>query len=245
MEIGGLQKFSLLDYPGKIAAIVFTQGCNFRCHYCYNPVLVWPKRRGKVKYPSPKGEGQEGHPRIKEGDLFDFLKKRKGKLDGVVVTGGEPTIQPDLPEFLAKIKKLGYLIKLDTNGSNPKMLSRIFKEKLADYIAMDLKAAPEEYEKACGIKFGLDKIKKSIKIIRESGVAREFRTTAVPGLVDKSDIEALGKLIKGEENWFLQGFKKETELVNERFRGEKAYNMKEMEGLRKIALKYVKNCGIR
>lgn len=245
MNIGGLQKFSLLDYPGKVSAIVFTQGCNFRCHYCYNPMLVWPVRQGKVKYPASKEAGQQGHPLIREDDLFVFLKKRIGKLDGVVVTGGEPTIQEDLPEFLAKIKKLGYLVKLDTNGTNPRMLDKILKDGLVDYIAMDLKAGLGNYEKAANVKADLDNLRKSIKIIKESGVSREFRTTVVPGIVELKDIESLGKLIKGEKIWYLQGFKKDTELLVKRFKEINAYNKKEMEAMKKIALKYVKKCVIR
>jgi pyruvate formate lyase activating enzyme len=245
MNIGGLQKFSLLDYPGKVSAIVFTQGCNFRCHYCYNPMLVWPVRQGKVKYIPPSGGKHEGHPLIREDDLFVFLKKRTGKLDGIVVTGGEPTLQADLPEFLAKIKKLGYLVKLDTNGTNPRMLDRILKDGLVDYIAMDLKAGLENYEKVVNIKVDLDNIRKSIKIIRESGVAHEFRTTVVPEIVEIKDIEALGKLIKGEKTWYLQEFKKDAELLDERFKKKNAYNKKEMEEMRKTALKYVKKCVIR
>jgi len=257
MKIGGLQKFSLLDYPGKISAIIFTKGCNFRCHYCYNPMLVEPKggrvltrRQGKVVYSSPdpeksgEGEEQEGHP-LKEGDLFVFLKKRIGKLDAVVITGGEPTIQPDLPEFLAKIKALGYLIKLDTNGSNPEMLKKILDKKLADYIAMDLKTALPAYEKACGIKFNLEKLEKSIKIIKESSLPHEWRTTLVPGIVEAADITALGKLIKGESVWYLQEFKSQTPLVNAEFQGKNSHTGKEMEKMRKIAMKYVKKCEIR
>lgn len=248
MEIGGLQKFSLLDYPDKVSAIVFTQGCNFRCHYCYNPMLVWPLWQGKVKYPVQRGKArgpaQEGHP-LKEGDLFDFLKERQGKLDAVVVTGGEPTIQADLPEFLAKIKALGYLVKLDTNGTNPKMLKTIVERKLADYIAMDLKTSLACYEKVTDVSVSLDILRKSIKIIREAGIAHEWRTTVAPEIVTKEDIENIGKEIAGEGVWYLQQFKNVTPLVNERFQENFAYKEEEMRAMRKIALKYVKKCEIR
>ena len=144
MNIGGLQKFSLLDYPEHLSAIIFTQGCNFRCQYCYNPMLVWPIRKGRLKDISLSvldGDQQKGRPQIiSEGDLFAFLKTRAGKLDAVVITGGEPTIQPDLSKFIAKIKKLGYLVKVDTNGTNPDMLKKLIKEGLVDYLAMDIKA---------------------------------------------------------------------------------------------------------
>lgn len=248
MKLGGLQKFSLLDYPGKVSAIVFTQGCNFRCHYCYNPMLVWPLWQGKVIYPhqgaDTPGEDHKGHP-LKEGDLFDFLKKRKGKLDAVVITGGEPTIQKNLPKFLAKIKAFGFLIKLDTNGSNPEMLKKIVEKNLVDYIAMDLKTSFPNYEAVCAIKLDLDILKKSIKIIRESGIAYEFRTTLIPELVKKEDIESLGKEISGAGVWYLQQFKNASPLVNERFQGKLAYKEEEAEEMRKIALKYVKKCEIR
>ncbi|HEC86320.1 MAG TPA: anaerobic ribonucleoside-triphosphate reductase activating protein, partial [Thermoplasmatales archaeon] len=132
MIIGGFQRFSLIDYPGKICAIIFTQGCNFRCPYCHNPELVNPKL-----FQEP----------IDENDIFRFLEMRKGKLDAVEITGGEPTLQPDLIEFMRKIKAMGFLIKLDTNGTNPEVVEKIIKNKLVDYIAMDVKAPLEKYEK--------------------------------------------------------------------------------------------------
>ena len=126
MLIGGLQKFSLLDYPDHISAIVFVKGCNFRCRFCYNPMLVWPETEvGKFKNnfaPGSKGAKEKGHSLIKEGDLFRFFKERRGKLEAIVITGGEPTIYRDLPDFMERIKKIGYLIKLDTNGTNPEMI---------------------------------------------------------------------------------------------------------------------------
>jgi len=153
MIIGGLQKFSLLDYPGHIAAIIFTQGCNFKCQFCYNPMLVWPSKVNKFK--------QKDHPfQNKEDGLFDFLKLRVNKLDAVVISGGEPTIHPDLVDFIAKIKKLGYLVKLDTNGTNPEIIKDLLKKKLVDYIAMDIKAEEGKYSKVVGKKVNFAKIKK-------------------------------------------------------------------------------------
>ncbi|HOZ56197.1 MAG TPA: anaerobic ribonucleoside-triphosphate reductase activating protein [bacterium] len=247
MLIGGLQKFSLLDYPGHVTAIVFTQGCNFRCQFCYNPMLVWPSEVGKLKNSfSSKNEGiKKGHPLIKEGDLFDFLKSRMGKLDGVVVSGGEPTIQRDLPEFLAKIKELGFKIKLDTNGTSPNMLKKVLAKKLVDYIAMDIKAPAEKYEKVTGVKSNFSKIKESIKIIRESGLPYEFRSTTVPGLHSAEDIRKMGELIRGADKWFLQILKSNTDLINIELEKVKPYTKKEMEEFKKIGLKLVKECRVR
>ena len=259
MLIGGLQKFSLLDYPGHVAAIIFTQGCNFRCQFCYNPMLVWPDclacpqlaggttEVGKLKNSSSsKDEGiKKVHPLIKEGDLFDFLKNRVGKLDGVVISGGEPTIQSDLPEFLAKIKKLGFKVKLDTNGTNPTMLKKILAKKLVDYIAMDIKAPADKYERVTGAKLQFPKIEKSIKIIRESGLPYEFRTTIVPGLHSREDVKVMGKMIEGAEKWFLQFLKSDADLINSKLQGTKPYSKKDMEEFKKIGLSYVKKCEIR
>lgn len=249
MIIGGLQKFSLLDYPGNISAIIFTQGCNFRCQYCYNPMLVWPdfSRVGGLKDNSSdlNEEEKKGHSLIKENDLFVFLKKRFGKLDAVVITGGEPTIHSDLPEFIRKIKKMGYKIKLDTNGTNPEMIDKLIKGKLVDYLAMDVKAPEEKYNKIVGVKPDLNKIKKSIKIIMESKLPYEFRTTVVPGLISKSDIRKTGEMLKGASKWYLQNLKSESELVNDKLRGLKPCSQKEIKDFKKIGEKYVVECGIR
>lgn len=259
MIIGGLQKFSLLDYPGKIAAIIFTRGCNFRCHFCYNPMLVWPSHKaGRLKNISPVSLGGEekDHPSsylssgFKEDDFFNFLKVRQGKLEGVVITGGEPTLHKDLPRFIKKIKNLGYLVKLDTNGTNPVMLAKLIKEKLVDYIAMDIKAPENRYPKVVGRevdfkKIDFKKIEKSVRIIRESGLPHEFRTTVVPGLLGKEDITQIGRIIKGAQNWFLQKFKSGTNLVDESFQGLSPFTDKEMEEMVGIGRKYVKKCEAR
>ena len=255
MLIGGLQKFSLLDYPGYVSAIVFTQGCNFRCHFCYNPMLVWPssvkttegkpEEVGKVKNISSQDENQKGHSLISEDDLFVFLEHRLDKLDAVVVTGGEPTIHKDLPEFLKKIRYLGYQIKLDTNGTNPEMLEGLIKKSLVDYIAMDLKAPFEKYDVVAGVQPDLSKIKKSIKIIKKGKIPYEFRTTVVPDLIQKEDIKKMGEQINGGDRWFLQKFKSDGALVNKSFQEAEVYSDEDMEELRKIASKYVKLCEVR
>lgn len=233
----------MIDYPGELAATVFASGCNFRCHFCYNPMLVVPK----------------GHPLIEEGGLLDFLAERKGKIDGVVVTGGEPTMQSDLPEFLAKIKKLGYKIKLDTNGTNPEMLEKVISPRpsspptpspspeggLVDYIAMDIKGPLDKYQEIVGVNVDLENIKKSVKIIIESGLPHEFRTTLVPGLHKKEDMEKMGEMIRGADKWFLQFFKSNTGLVDKSFEEKPAFTYAEMEEMRKMGEKYVKKCEVR
>ena len=258
MIIGGLQKFSLLDYPDHIAAIIFTQGCNFRCQFCYNPMLVKPGYTGgKVsnnpsttrvldKEPSEDdGQGQKGHPLITEDDLFAFLDKRKGKLNAVVITGGEPTLHQDLPEFIKKIRKLDYKIKLDTNGTNPKMIKDLTNRHFIDYIAMDVKGSARKYEKISGVKTDLMKIKESITIIMKSGLPYEFRTTVVPDLIGLKDIGAIGELIKGASKWYLQIFKSDIDLVNPEFNNTKSYGAGEMEKIKIIAKGYVKFCEVR
>ncbi|MDP2336378.1 MAG: anaerobic ribonucleoside-triphosphate reductase activating protein [Bacteroidota bacterium] len=201
MQIGGFVKQSLIDYPGKIAAIVFTQGCNFRCGYCHNPGLVLP-------------ELFHQNQAISVNEVLCYLQERKDWLDGVVVTGGEPTIHKDLPEFLKKIKNLGYLVKLDTNGSNPSMLEHIIKESLADYIAMDIKTTlnATNYSQITGIgeSDGItEKVIASIDMLKNSNIETEFRTTKLPG-IHTSDIlnfilDYLGKNSRYTVNDFRDG----------------------------------------
>jgi len=240
MIIGGLEKLTLLDYPDHLAAIIFTQGCNFRCHFCYNPMLVLPQTGKDVKIKKEKGFSP-----LSTEDLFLFLEGRFGRLEGVVITGGEPTIHPDLPSFIARIKKIGYLVKLDTNGTNPEMLKELIKEKLIDYIAMDLKAPLDKYEKTVSVKLDWDNIKKSVKIITKSGLPYEFRTTVVPGLLDQEDFHEMGKLIKGATKWYLQAFKSDTDLVNEKYQQKAAYTNKEMKEFVEIGRQYVDLCELR
>ena len=192
MLIKGLQPLSLIDYPGKLSAIVFLFGCNFRCPYCQNPGLV--------------EEGREERETISEEKLFAFLGKRKGKLEGVVVTGGEPCLNDDLPEFLKKMKDEGFLAKLDSNGSNPEMLKRVAREGMVDYFAMDVKAPLEKYGQVVKARVDVDKIKESIDFIKNSGVDHEFRTTVVPTLLEESDLLEIGRLIDGADAFYLQQF---------------------------------------
>jgi len=169
MKISAIQPLSLVDFPNNTACTVFTLGCNFRCHYCYNSEFVLPE---KVKEIIPYC--------IPEEKFFQFLKKRKNLLEGVCVTGGEPTIHADLPEFLEKIKAQNFLVKLDTNGSNPKMLQKILDKNLVDYVAMDIKAHPDDYEGIVAVSGFSEKIKESKKILENSGILFEFRTVIIP-----------------------------------------------------------------
>jgi pyruvate formate lyase activating enzyme len=246
MIIGGLQKFSLLDYPGHLAAIIFTQGCNFRCQFCYNPMLVQPiNEANKLQNKKYQEENEEDYSLISEDSLLSFLKLRAGKLDSVVITGGEPTIQPDLENFVRRIKELEYKIKLDTNGTNPMLLKKLLDQGLVDYLAMDIKAAPQKYDLVTNIQPDLNNIKESIKILMRSKIPYEFRTTAVPELVTYDDISQIGKMIKGAPKWYLQMFKNDTDLINERFCKIKPYSAKEMEAMKTMGNKFVINCYIR
>ncbi len=237
MIIGGLERLTLLDYPDHLAAIIFTQGCNFRCHFCYNPMLVWPRKGTDKK--------EKGFSPPSVTDLFLFLKERFGRLEGVVITGGEPTLHPDLPSFIKKIKDIGYLVKLDTNGTNPDMLKKLLKNKLIDYIAMDLKAPFSKYEKVVGVPVNYNNLKKSVKIIMTSSLPYEFRTTVVPSLLVSKDFFLIGEAIKGATKWYLQSFKSDTELVDNKYKAQAAYTSKEMNALAKIGKKYVDLCEVR
>jgi pyruvate formate lyase activating enzyme len=192
MKIGGLQKTSLIDFPDKVSAVVFLQGCNFRCPFCHNPELVLGAR-----FQEP----------LDEAEFFAFLNKRKHQLDGIVISGGEPTVHADLPDFIRLIRAYGYAIKIDTNGSNPEMLGGMIREGLLDFIAMDLKGDPDRYEDYCGAKISGDAIRASIKTIMECGLPYEFRTTAVPGQHSIGKLKELALLVKGAKRYAIQAFR--------------------------------------
>ena len=200
MILGGLQKLTLLDFPGTVACTVFTVGCNLRCPFCHNPALVF----------NPPDEY-----RISEDEFFAFLRKRQGILDGVAITGGEPLLHSDIGEFIAKIKALGFKVKLDTNGTFPERLEKILSEGNVDYVAMDIKNTFDKYAETVGIKnFDVELIKRSIKVIRDSGVAHEFRTTVVSPLHKAEDFEKIAEQVEGTENYFLQNFVDSGDLLN-------------------------------
>lgn len=229
MQIAGLQKSSLVDYPSKIAAVVFTLGCNFRCPYCHNPNILTAVSTNRL---------------FDEAAVFDFLKTRKGKLDAVVVSGGEPTLQKGLSEFFKKLKELGFLTKLDTNGSSPKILEYLIKEELLDYVAMDIKAPIEKYKEIALVNIDTNNILKSIEILKNSKIGYEFRTTTVKSQLSFEDFEKIGKMLCGAENYYLQKFKPDITL-NPDFAKEKTYTDEEFLKIKTMLLKYIKNVHIR
>lgn len=213
MKIGGFQKVSLIDYPGKISAVVFTQGCNFRCPFCHNPELVDPERFAN---------------RIPEPEILAFLEKRKGRLDAVVITGGEPTLQSELIPFTIHLKAMGYLIKLDTNGALPDVLENMLGRRLIDYLAMDIKAPLERYGEITKTKTDVERIRRSISLIMGSGVDYEFRTTAVRSLLGLQELEAIGRLIPGAKRFVLQKFVP-TKTLDRDYLGESSYSDAELK----------------
>ncbi len=258
MIIGGLEKFSLIDYPEHLSAIVFTQGCNFRCHFCYNPMLVVPHtslsiqgekdlemESDKLENTAHEAGREKSFPLITEDSFFLFLNSRIGKLDAVVISGGEPTLRNDLPEFIRKIKALNFKVKLDTNGTNPEMLQKLLEENLLDYIAMDIKAPRNKYDLVVGAQPDLNKIAESIKIIMLSRVLYEFRTTIVPGLHKKEDINLMGEMIRGASKWYLQKFESDTKLVNDNFEGQVSFSDGEFVEMVQRAKQFVNYCDYR
>jgi len=211
VKIGGLVKLSLIDYPGKLSAVIFLEGCNFRCSFCHNPDLVLSRTT-----------------KIDTTDVFVFLKKRIGMLNGVVITGGEPTVQHGLVDFIREIKMLGFSVKLDTNGSNPRVIKKLLDEKLIDYIAMDIKAPFEQYD--VGAALDINKIKESIKMIKESNLDYEFRTTIEPRL-NKEDLVKIAKQLGGAKRFALQEFQSHISLLDKKLEGEKGLNSTELKQL--------------
>ena len=213
MRIGGLIKFSLIDYPGKMAAVVFTQGCNFRCPYCFNSDLLSSTLSGNS---------------LGEEDVFALLGKRYGLLEGVVISGGEPTQQPDLIPFLERVRGLGYCIKVDTNGSHPAVLREIIAAKLCDYIAMDIKAPLDRYEKLAGVSVDIEAVKESIQIIITSPVDHEFRTTMVKPLLSLEDAVEIRSSLPAGEKYFVQGFSPAPSVLDKNLLWEGQFSLEEL-----------------
>ena len=227
MKIKGLQKLTLLDYPGRLAATVFLGGCNMRCPFCHNASLV------------VRPENTE----ITEDELFAFLESRRGKLSGVCVTGGEPTLNRELPSFISKIRALGYSVKLDTNGTNPEMLESLIRDGLVDYVAMDIKTSIENYGRVSGIPdIDTSKIERSIDLLLSGTVPYEFRTTVVRELHTASDFYSIGRRIEGARAYFLQSFKDSGDLIEDGF---SSYSGAEISALLDIVKVYIPNAQIR
>ncbi|NTW27406.1 MAG: anaerobic ribonucleoside-triphosphate reductase activating protein [Candidatus Moranbacteria bacterium] len=230
MRIGGFQKLTLIDFPGTIATTVFTVGCSFRCGFCHNPELVI-----KSQFPAMNNLEEE---------FFAHLAKRKGKLEGVCITGGEPTIQSDIIEFIKKIKAMGFKVKLDSNGTRPDVLRKVISEKLVDFIAMDIKSSPENYSKTVGLKADVERIKLSVQLIMNSKIPYEFRTTVVPGIHSEQDFGEIAKWIKGAKAYYLQEYR-EMRVLDPKI---KSLTKGQKIDLEKIKLEIENNfaiCGIR
>ena len=217
MNIGGLQKVSLIDFPGKISAIIFTQGCNFRCPYCHNPQLVDPKLY---------------RPCLFSKDILDFLAHRRGKLDAVTITGGEPTLQEDLIPLIQKIRKMGFAVKLDSNGSRPAVLDRLLKEKLLDFIALDIKAPLDKYSQVVKVQMDTGAIAQSVRLVIQSKIPQEFRTTVVKSMLTQKDILAIAKEIAGAKRYALQRFQP-AQTLDPEFAGEQLFPEEELLKLKK------------
>jgi pyruvate formate lyase activating enzyme len=224
MKIGGLQKLSLVDYPGRTAAALFTIGCNMRCGYCHNPELVLPERY---------------IPEIPLENIFDFLARRRGMLDAVVISGGEPTMHDDLPEFAATIKKMGYFVKLDSNGTNPKMLKQMINAGNIDFIAMDIKSTLAKYSAVIARPIDTAALAESIQLIMNCGLDYEFRTTAVKQLMTIEDFEEIGQMIRGAQRYAFQRFRPGRSL-NPQFDRFEPFNDDETDKIVAIMKKYVK-----
>ena len=230
MRICGLNKTTLLDYPGKVAAAIFLEGCNFRCPFCHNSSLVLR---------------QERQPEIPQEEVLQFLKKRKGILDGVCITGGEPTLQEELPDFLKKIKELGYEIKLDTNGSRPRMLRSLIQSRLVDYVAMDIKSSKESYHLLTGIThMNLEEICESAEFLMNCGIDYEFRTTVVRELHQESDFLSIAQWLSGAKAYYLQAYKDSPDVIKPGFTSYSKEELMHFQQLLSSAIPLVEIRGI-
>jgi pyruvate formate lyase activating enzyme len=230
MKIGSIKKTSLLDYPGKLSAIIGTQGCNMRCPWCHNFFLI-------------PYEYTKHSEIIREEDFFSFLDQRKNFIDGIVITGGEPTIQSDLPALCEHVRKMGLAVKIDTNGTNPDVLDRLLKDQLVDYIAMDIKTDLDQYHQLFRESIDVKKILESIGIVMSSDKPYEFRTTCVSPFVTPDNIDQIGRLIKGAKSLFLQKCN-QTSTMDNHTEYEIANGTRLVE-LKERAARYVLNCEIR
>jgi pyruvate formate lyase activating enzyme len=227
MYISGLQKLTLLDFPGRLAATVFLGGCNFRCPFCHNATLVLSPTECE---------------KISEDEFFSFLSSRKGKLSGVCITGGEPTLYRGLKDFIIRIKEEGFAVKLDTNGTDPDLLSELISEGLVDYVAMDIKNSLDKYALTVGTSVDIEKVKRSVDILLSGKVDYEFRTTVVKEFHKKEDFIAICEWISGAKRYFLQTFEDSGDLIGSGF---SAYSREETEGILSLILPSIPNAQIR
>ncbi len=227
MVFGGLQKLTLLDFPGVVACTLFTRGCNFLCPFCHNATLV-----------NRLSEAQT----ISDGEVLSYLKKRVGILEGVCITGGEPLLHPELKDFIKQVKALGYKVKLDTNGSKPKYLKELVSEGLIDYVAMDIKNCFEKYPLTAGVQLDLSDIEESIDFLMEGSIPYEFRTTVADGLHTVEDIEKIAKRISGANKYFLQNFLDSGDIIGT---GLSPLDKDTIEKMCKVSKNYVPDCSNR
>ena len=226
MNVQGYQKLTLLDFPGKTACTVFTGGCNLRCPFCHNA--------GLVRTPLAQSNAT--------AEVMEYLQKRRGILDGVCVTGGEPLLQPDLADFLRDVRQLGYAIKLDSNGSLPEKLAEVLALGLVDYVAMDIKSSPKGYALATGTETDWEVYARSVRILRESGVPHEFRTTAVGGIHTPSDFVEIGRWLGDVPAYFIQRFVDSGQLLGEGFY---PFSIEEMEHLLTTVREFIPSAQLR
>lgn len=224
--IGGLQKVTLLDFPGKVACTVFLTGCNLRCPYCHNPDLVLTKDNGKY---------------ISEKEFFEFLLSRKGKLDGVCITGGEPTLYPNLTNLIRRIREMGFLVKLDSNGTAPEILKPLLREKLLDYVAMDIKNAPSRYAETCGADV-IEQVKKSAALLKSSNIDYEFRTTVCHPFHSPKCMEEIGRWLRNAKRYYIQPFVDSGNLLGS---GVSVMTKSELETLLNAVKSYIPAAELR
>lgn len=234
MRLSALRRLTLLDFPKTPACIVFLPGCPFRCHYCHNSEFVIPEKLAAL-----------AQDFIPEEVFFRFLETRKGLLEGIVVSGGEPTIHADLPDFLRKIREKGFCIKLDTNGVNPQMLRHLLSEHLLDYVAMDIKASPEKYSEFCGTTIDFAQIQESKNLLEKSGIPVEFRTTLVREFHDESEFLRIVEFLRGAKKYTLQNFQNRGGTLNPSWEQYSGFTEAELREKQKIAQDFVVQCDFR
>lgn len=228
MHFCGMNKTTLLDYPGHVAATLFTGGCNMRCPFCQNSGLVLEP---------------QAQPMIREQEVLSFLQKRQGILEGVCITGGEPTLQPELEDFIRRVRELGYLVKLDTNGYRPQVLQRLLEEELLDYVAMDIKASKEHYAMACGLpQVELPLIEQSVELLKASAISYEFRTTAVRGIHTAEEFTAIGQWLQGCKAYYLQNYRDSEQVMR---RGFASFKREQLEDMKRYVAEYVPQAVLR
>ncbi|MDP3957556.1 MAG: anaerobic ribonucleoside-triphosphate reductase activating protein [bacterium] len=233
MVLSGIQKFTLIDFPGKIACVLFTGGCNYRCGFCHNPEFVLPEELAKLSKSF-----------IPEAAALNFLKKRQGMLEGVVISGGEPTIMPDLGNFIAKVRDLGYAVKLDSNGNRPEVLRSLIEKNLVDYIAMDFKTSLPDYRSLVGQWADEMKLRESIELLKQGDVDYEFRTTLIREVHTPEILKAMSATLAGAKRLFLQTFRSGT-VLNPAFKDYHAFTLEEMQDIEKLFSGSVEAVAIR